>query len=186
MPLKMRRRAMITVRTRRVVVGIATTLAGYEALRFAVDLARTREVPLMAVRAYRATRADTYEWRQALAWEANNDVTQAFAEAGGGVPDDIDVAIELKPGSVALVLTEIASDPTDVLVIGGTSRPRPWSGRHAAVARRCSWLANCPVIVVPQPALARAASPRKLKRGAVYDMERYLHTRSAMIHPRPR
>jgi nucleotide-binding universal stress UspA family protein len=166
---------MNTLRTRRIVVGLGLTLAGYEALRYAVALARESGTPLVAVRAYRSGPADPYEWRQARAWEARNDVARTFAEAMGGEPDDLDVTVAIRPGRVAAVLAEVANDPADLLVVGSSSRPRRWDRRPAPAARHCSWRGSCPVIVVPEPPLARTGTLRQLHREACQEVHRYLH-----------
>ncbi|MGE5156186.1 MAG: universal stress protein, partial [Betaproteobacteria bacterium] len=101
---------MIALRARRVVVGLASTLAGYEALRYAVALAREQGTTLVAVRAYRSSRAYPYEWQRALAWEAKNDAALIFAEALGGEPHDVDITVAIRPGPVAAVLAEVAND----------------------------------------------------------------------------
>jgi nucleotide-binding universal stress UspA family protein len=162
------------------VVGLGQNLAGYEALRYAVALARERDTPLVAVRAYHSSRTDPYVWRQALAWEARNAAAVAFAEAIGGQPDDLDVTVHIRPGRVAAVLAEVANEPADLLVIGSSSRPRRWWDRGPALAARpCAWRGSCPVIVVPEPALARTGTLRQLRREACHEVRRYLHAKAA-------
>jgi nucleotide-binding universal stress UspA family protein len=176
---------MNTLRTRRIVVGLGLTLAGYEALRYAVALAREQGTPLVAVRAYRSLRTDPYEWRQALAWEARNDAARTFAEALGGEPDDLDVTIAIKPGRVAAVLAEVANNPADLLVVGSSSRPRPWDRGQKLAARHCFWRGDCPVIVVPEPALARIRTLRQLQREAFHDIQRSLRAQPADTRNHP-
>jgi nucleotide-binding universal stress UspA family protein len=154
----------------RVIVGVSQSLPGLQALRFAVTEARGRGVPLHAVRAWpppATTRAgSTMLWRQELSVAAVHYVREAFNSAIGGLPDDVDLTVEVLSGRADIALKESASDDADLLVVGAPAS-RWWSGR---IVRGCTRGAPCPVIVVPPPELARAlrrVSLRRLVRRAV-------------------
>jgi hypothetical protein len=119
----------------RVVVGVADTLAGYQALRYAVEQARQRQQPLIAVRA----------------------LPPGWSEALRSVPSDVSVAVAAEVGSPADVLAAVANRADDLMVIGGSSsRDRAGPGRwwladargwRAARSRSCRsppWPARCP------------------------------------------
>ena len=160
----------------RVIVGIANTVSGYQALRFAVDYARQRGAALVAVRAVPPRpAADAWpEARQALFDTATQEVLNAFTEALGLVPEGIAITMELKSGSAAAVLLSVATRPDDVLVIGGSDGRRrlPWRG--ARTAQRCVRRAVCPVIAVPASELAQQNSSRGLSRQLVHDVDLFL------------
>ncbi len=169
---------MGTKRAGRIVVGVANTLAGYEALRFAVEQARQRAAPLIAVRSLPANRTEPFEWRAALAEQAKLEIIEAFREALGGVPADLTVQAVTEVGPAAVLLTETADCPDDLLVIGGPGgRGRRRWRPTGQVVKQCSRLARCPVTVVPAPSLARAKSVHHLGRGMIDDAERFLRSR---------
>jgi nucleotide-binding universal stress UspA family protein len=150
--------AVPTQKTGRVVVGISDTLAGYQALRYAVAQARERDLPLVAVRAY--TCAAGAPWRDVIVDLAKDYVMKVFAEALGGFPAGVATEVAVGTGEPGRVLVATARRDGDLLVIGG-SGARRWTGRRrACVARFCSRWASCPVVIVPPPAMARRARGR--------------------------
>lgn len=149
---------MQTQQTGRVVVGISNTLAGYQALRYAVARARESGARLVAVRAFLCT-SHTAQWRHVLADAAAEYVAEVFTEALGGRPRDLTVDIVIRADEPARALTRIADRADDLLVIGGSGRRVPGHVR-AKVARRCSREAGCPVVMVPPPAMSRRRVPR--------------------------
>jgi nucleotide-binding universal stress UspA family protein len=92
-------------------------------------------------------------WKQA-AWDR---LWRAIELAIGGPPEDIGFSPEIVRGEAGEVLTQVARQPGDVLVIG--------TGRHGAtrrllackVSRYCLAHASCPVIAVPPARLAAEA-----------------------------
>jgi nucleotide-binding universal stress UspA family protein len=160
----------------RVVLGVANTLAGYEALRFAVQAARELRVPLVAVRAVKAAvAADAWPpLRQALHDAAAAEVARAFEEALGGAPGAVAVTVTTVSGSPHDVLPSIANRPDDLLVVGARDH-RNWRvvGR-AGVAGHCIRVAICPVVAVPTPTMARSGSATRLGRAVVNGIESYL------------
>jgi nucleotide-binding universal stress UspA family protein len=162
----------------RVVVGVSDTLAGYEALRFAVDAARELRTSLIAVRAVRTTpAADSWpELRQALHDVAAAEVARTFDQAVGGEPSDIDVAVRTESGSPHRILTSVANRPDDLLVVGAATRHHAWPS-IGDVVRHCTRGAACPVVVVPARGMARSASLARLGRAVVDDVEAFLRDR---------
>jgi nucleotide-binding universal stress UspA family protein len=88
-------------------------------------------------------------WRQA-AWDR---LWQAVDLAIGGPPADLELAPEVIRGPAGQVLSDLASQPGDVLVIGAGRRGalRLTAGK---VGKYCVGHARCPVIAVPPPDLA--------------------------------
>ncbi|MGV9559024.1 universal stress protein [Streptomyces sp. NPDC003401] len=128
----------------RVVVGVGEHARDSAAVRFAVEEARRRGVPLDAVRA----------WRRP-AHEGAGRTRPAGERVGGGlaaalrdVPADVDVRPRAVEGRVRRVLLD-ASHAADLLVVGVTrheDRPGLRPGRVALTALRRS---ACPVAFVP-------------------------------------
>jgi nucleotide-binding universal stress UspA family protein len=159
----------------RVVVGFAPTLAGYEALRYAVTQARGRASALVVVH---AIHLDPHEsWTQnrlPLMVAVTEQVSTAFHEALGGVPADLDVRVQVEVGPVELVLRAAADRPDDLVVIGACTRRRLGALTHGARLRRTLRSALCPVVIIPPPAMARLGSAARLGRDAVAEVQRYL------------
>lgn len=163
----------------RVVVGVSLTLAGYEALRYAVARARESRTALVAVRAYRCPSGGySAEWHDAIRDDAAAAAKRAFDEALGGVPRDIEAQVRVGEGPVGWVLTQSATLPADLLVIGGSER-RLSGGR---VAKYCARHAACPVVIVPKPAISRSSSAVKMGRDLASEAQRYL---DAPAEPKP-
>jgi nucleotide-binding universal stress UspA family protein len=158
-----------------VVVGVSDTLAAYEALRFAIDAARERRASLIAVRAVKTTpAADTWpDLRQTLHDAACADVAQAFEEALGTRPSDVDIRVVTGSGTPHRVLPAVAFRPDDLLVVGASRHTWPRTHRRG-VGRHCARTAICPVVVVPARAFARSASRARLARSVVDDVEAFL------------
>jgi nucleotide-binding universal stress UspA family protein len=173
----------------RVVVGVSQSPAGLQALRYAVAEARRRRVPLHAVRAWRFAvswhGSDVQQWRSEIADEALRHVHDAFDAAMGGMPTDIEVIVAAPEGRSDTVLTDIAGDCRDLLVLGGSSGRR-WS---SWLVRGCVRRAACLVTVVPPPDLARigdfGALTRRLLREAetVHDHQQARSRCAVSAHP---
>ncbi|MGE5156245.1 MAG: universal stress protein [Betaproteobacteria bacterium] len=166
---------MNTTNSGRVVVGVDNTLAGYQALRFAVQQARQRGVPLIAVRAFARARFDSLEWRIAITVQAEAEIDECFVDALGGRPTDIDIESVVEPGPAGRLLCVTANRADDMLVIGGSTRRPAWRWfAPARTARRCAQSATCPVTVIPEPIMARSRSLGHLGRGIADDAARFL------------
>ena len=137
----------------RVVVGVDDSQGGLAALRWAVQLARSANAPLVAVRVwalglprhgglrrhgdgrgYVVLAFQGTERRQA----AMRLTRQAFRTAVGGVPGDADVTIETPEGSPGPVLTQLASAGGDVLVVGTSPGHTLKRAVHGSVSAYCS------------------------------------------------
>jgi nucleotide-binding universal stress UspA family protein len=149
------------VSARRFVVGVSGSAGSLQALRYAAELARSDGAVLAPVLAWTPPGGDMADrrcpsselrriWKQA-AW---NRLWRAVELAFGGLPADVTFSPEVIRGNAGRVLTEVAAQPGDVLVIG--------AGRHGMlgrllachVSRYCLGHACCPVVAVPPSPLA--------------------------------
>ena len=150
----------------RVVVGIDDSPAGLAALRRAVGLARSRGVPLVAVRAWalglprhgglrhhRSRTPVVIAFHGAEPGQAAVSLTRrALRKAAPDALGDVDVMIETPEGNPGPALTRIASGDNDVLVVGTTPGPSLRRAVHGSVSAYCTAHAHCPVTVVtPRP-----------------------------------
>jgi nucleotide-binding universal stress UspA family protein len=152
---------------RRIVVGVHGSLGSLQALRYATQEAKDREVPMVVVTAWLPPGGDLAErrhpspylrriWREA-AWER---LWAAFDDGLGGMPADVQVRPHVVRGESGPVLVDTASEPGDLLVIG-TGR-RGWLSRlRSSVTRYCLAHAKCPVLSVPPSALVEELGRRR-------------------------
>jgi nucleotide-binding universal stress UspA family protein len=155
----------------RIVVGLRDTLAGYQALRYAVTQARLHHAKLLAVRAVNGNAYGGASWSASLEDMTARQLAETFAEALGGVPSDISLQVVSRQGPTGMVLVAAADRENDLLVMGGAGRHRltgPWTG---SVARYCARHAICPVVIVPPPALARTGRTGRLARAVAAGAE---------------
>lgn len=146
---------------RRFVVGVSGSAGSLQALRHAAQLARSDGAILAPVLAWippGGQLADrSYpcpELRRAWQDAAWDRLWRAIDLAIGGPPGDVAFSPAVIRGQAGQVLTEVAAEPGDVLVIG--------TGRHGGlrrllacrVSRYCLGHAGCPVIAVPPSRLA--------------------------------
>jgi nucleotide-binding universal stress UspA family protein len=136
----------------RVVVGVDGSLHGLAALRAATAEAARRGVPLYAVRVRSAASVPF----------ALGEIDEAFVEALGGLPRNVELHREVALPPVAGALVLRAGQPGDLLVLGEGGRGlwhAFWSG---SVTRACLRKARCPVLTVPAPEMARTVwRPRR-------------------------
>ena len=137
----------------RVIVGVDDTPGGLAALSRAVELARSADMPLVAVRVWALglprhgglrRRGDGHrpvvlfflgaEARQ----EAILLTKKAFRAAVGGIPPDLDVTFETPEGSPGPVLTRLVSAAGDVLVVGTTPGHSLKRLLHGSVSAYCA------------------------------------------------
>jgi len=147
---------------RRVIVGTSGSPGSLRALRYAEDLARAHDATLMPVLTLvppGGDRADRCKpsghlrqvWRDA----ACQRLRDALVAAWGEVPHDPPVRPLVQRGEAGWVLVNMACSPDDLLAVGAGRRgalARMISGK---VSRYCLAHAQCPVLAVPPPPLAR-------------------------------
>jgi nucleotide-binding universal stress UspA family protein len=157
----------------RVIVGVDDSPAGLAALRWAVGYARLKSAPLVAVRVWElglprhgglrhhAGRGlVVLSFHGTGARDAAAKLTErAFGASVGGIPCDLDVAIETPEGNPGPVLTQIASRSGDVLVVGTSPGPSVKRAMHGSVTAYCTAHSRCPVTVVKPGRMRRAAAP---------------------------
>ncbi|MFI9650016.1 universal stress protein [Streptomyces sp. NPDC052040] len=144
----------------RVIVGVSGSPANLAALRWAVAEARRTDAPLVPVLAWSLPGDDTmyYHLLDELHKSARERLDQAFEEAFGGYPDDLDIHSMSILGAAGPALVETAGSPSDLLVVGTGHRSRLRRLIFPSVSRYCLARAECPVIAVPPPALLRELS----------------------------
>jgi nucleotide-binding universal stress UspA family protein len=139
-----------------VVVGVERSSTGYAALHAAVGIARSRSLPVLAVRATSSLESDGREY-----------IEQAFAEALGGIPEGLEVEeVPVFDGAVDAI-RRAADGPADVIVVGNSGKGlfhALWSG---SVGRSLLKGLPCQVVLVPAPEMQKATrrSVRRLRRG---------------------
>jgi nucleotide-binding universal stress UspA family protein len=172
------------VYVQRVIAGTSGSAGSLQALRYAAEMARCHNAVLVPLLAWLPPGGDAVDrrypsaqlravWTQA-AWER---LWRSIELAIGGPPADIGFTPKVMRGEAGQMLTQLAAQPGDVLVIG--------AGRHGAArrlmackaSRYCVAHATCPVISVPPSPLAAEAHGL---RGWV--ARRRLHPEDAHLH----
>jgi len=147
--------------TGRVIVGVSGSPGSLQALRVAETLARSREAALVPVIAWVPPGGDAADRGQPsvhlrLLWQeaACALLRDALAAVWGQGPVDVEVRPYVQRGEPGRVLTSIASEPDDLLVLGAGRRGALRMFR-CRVSRYCAAHASCPVVLVPEPDFAR-------------------------------
>jgi nucleotide-binding universal stress UspA family protein len=145
---------------RRIVVGVHGSLGSLQALRYAADDARWRNVPLVPVIAWIPPGGDLAErrapspyLREVWADAAKKRLVEAFEAGLGGMPDDVVIEGRVERGEAGPVLVDVAAEPGDLLVIGTGRRALVGRALRKSVGRYCLAHARCPVLAVPPSAL---------------------------------
>lgn len=147
----------------RVIVGVDDSPGGLAALGWAVRRARSGHAELVAVRAWalglprhggRRGRDDGHR-HIVVAFEGAEQRTaaaalirHAFHIASGGIPADVAVRIETPEGDPGAVLTGLAGQDGDLLVVGRRRGHRAKRTVHGSVSRYCATHSSCPVLVI--------------------------------------
>lgn len=166
---------------RRIVVGVHGSLGSLQALRWAAEEARAREVPLIPVIAWVPPGGDLAERSHPSAYlrrvwsDAARDRLLAAFEAGlGAIPGDVSIEARVERGEAGPVLVDVAGQPGDLLVIGTGRRALIGRALRKSVGRYCLAHATCPVLAVPPSALmdevARGFWPWRGRRVTVPDI----------------
>ena len=145
---------------RRIIVGVHGSLGSLQALRYAADEARQRDVPLLAVNAWLPPGGEMAERRSPSAYlrkiwrdAASERLLAAFDAGLGGIPADLHVEPQISRGETGPVLVDTADQPDDLLIIGTGRRAGIGRVLHRSVSRYCLAHARCPVLAVPPSAL---------------------------------
>ena len=154
---------------RRVIVGVHGSLGSLQALRYAADEARQRDVPLLPVIAWVPPGGDMAERRHSSPYlrkvwrdDAWRRLCAAFDTGLGGLPADLRVEPQVERGEFGRVLVDVAGRPDDLLIIGTGRRAGLGRMLHHSVSRYCLAHAKCPVLAVPPSALMDEMShPRR-------------------------
>jgi nucleotide-binding universal stress UspA family protein len=149
------------------VVGVSGSQASIGALRLAAGHARCHNALLVAVHAWLPPGGDLTEGLPAaphlrLIWKhaAARRLQEAIDSAWGAPPAGVRTELRVARGEAGAVLLDIADSADDLLVVGTGRRgtlTRLWRGR---VTRYCQARAQCLVLAVPPPALARKRRDR--------------------------
>ncbi|MGW3354386.1 universal stress protein [Streptomyces bungoensis] len=138
----------------RVVLGVGEKPAGSAAVRFAVEEARLRGVPLEAVRAWRRP-AHAMTGHPLMTGEPGHEgerqAAETLEEALSDVPGDLPVRRRTLEGRPRDALLAAARD-AGLLVVGARRRPGHYGLQLGRVAHGVLHHAACPVAVVPEPA----------------------------------
>ena len=145
---------------RRIIVGVHGSLGSLQALRYAADEARLRNVPLLPVTAWVPPGGDIAERRHSSPYlrkiwrdDAWRRLWAAFNAGLGGVPADLRVEPHVARGEFGPVLVDIADQPDDLLIIGTGRRAGLVRALRRSVSRYCLAHAKCPVLAIPPSAL---------------------------------
>jgi nucleotide-binding universal stress UspA family protein len=146
----------------RVIVGLDDSAAGLAALRCAVNQARWRSAELVAVRAWALglprhggrRRRDNGRRHIVLRFDGSQqrataaDLARRAFDAAGGLPRDVAVRIETPEGDPGAVLTGLARQDGDLLVVGTGHGHLVKRVVHGSVSRYCARRCRCQVLVV--------------------------------------
>lgn len=153
----------------RLVVGTSGSPGSLQALRYAENLARAHDAVVIPVIAWEPPGGDRDErlqnsgyLRQACQDLARQRLHDALITVWGEVPADQRVQPQVARGPAGQVLVNLARRPGDVLVVGTGRRGALGRMAFSRVSRYCLAHADCPVLAIPPPALARELAHRHL------------------------
>ncbi|MFC3572419.1 universal stress protein [Streptomyces yaanensis] len=137
---------------RRIVLGVGEKAADSAAVRFAVEEARYRGVPLEAVRAWRCPAHETTD-HPLLAGEPSRlhekRATEILEAAVRDIPADVEVRQRTVEGHARRVLLDASAD-ADLLVVAARRREGHFGLQLGRVAHAMLHRSACPVAVVPR------------------------------------
>ncbi len=148
--------------TSRVIVGVSGSSECLPAVRYAAEVARGHDAPLIPVLAWLPPGGELADrshpspvLRQAWAEAARMRLRDAMESAFGGLPAGVFTEPQVVRGEPGQALVRIACEESDLLVIGAGRRSRIGRILHASVGRYCLAHAVCPVLAVPPSPLDR-------------------------------
>jgi nucleotide-binding universal stress UspA family protein len=151
----------------RVIVGVSGSPGSLRALRYADAVARAHHAALIPVTAWAPPGGDSYRMRQSSdflrrEWEeiAVRRLRDACCSLWGEVPLSPSIHPHVERGPAGWVLVSIASRPDDLLVVGAGRRGPLSRLIGGQVCRYCMTHAECAVVLVPPPELARRTGNR--------------------------
>jgi nucleotide-binding universal stress UspA family protein len=146
----------------RLIVGTSGSPGSLRALRYGEALARAHHAVLIPVIAWEPPGGDQDErlvcsapLRQACRDLACQQLRDALIAVWGKVPQDPLVQPQIERGPAGRVLVALACRPDDVLVVGAGRRGTLARLAFSKVSRYCLAHAQCPVLAIPPPELAR-------------------------------
>ena len=146
----------------RVIVGASGSPGSLHALRYGEGVARAHGTVLIPVLAWEPPGGERDEWfrcsgplRQACRDLARQQLQEALIAVWGKIPENPLVQPRLERGPPGWVLVNLARRPGDVLIVGTGRRGALARMAFSKVSRYCLAHAQCPVLAIPPPALAR-------------------------------
>jgi len=170
----------------RLIVGTSGSPGSLHALRYGEVLARAHDAALIPVLAWeipgdnRGRIQPASELGRACRDLACQRLREALIAVWGEVPDDPLVQPHVERGPAGWVLVNLACRPDDVLVVGAGRRGALGRLAFSRVSGYCVAHAQCPVMAVAPPALARELGRGRLAwaiRRRSLTPERVLHDR---------
>lgn len=153
----------------RLIVGTSGSPGSLRALRYGEGLARAHDAVLIPVIAWELPGGDraqrigpSYELGKACRELARQQLRDALVAVWGEVPGDPLVQPHVERGPAGWVLVNLACRPDDVLVVGAGRRGALARLAFSKVSGYCVARAQCPVVAVPPPDLARELSHGRL------------------------
>ena len=153
----------------RLIVGVSGSPGSLRALRYGEGLARAHHAVLIPAMAWEPPGGDRAERVQPSGdlrreWHklACGRLRDALIAVWGEVPGDPLVQPQIERGPAGWVLVNLACRPGDVLVVGAGRRGALARMAFPKVSRYCLAHAQCPVLAIPPPALARELAHGRL------------------------
>jgi nucleotide-binding universal stress UspA family protein len=155
----------------RVIVGVSGSIGSLHALRRAVAEARMRDAVLWSVLTW-APRGGELSYRRAPCtpllrlWrdEAARQLRQAWDDALGGVPPDLNARLFVLRGTPGERLVATADRESDLLVVGAGTRGILGRLVKGSVSGYCTHRARCGVLTVPPSPVERQLAHHPLAR----------------------
>jgi nucleotide-binding universal stress UspA family protein len=148
----------------RIFAGVSGSPGSVHALRHAADLARQHDATLIPLLTWAPPGGDLDErkhpslhLRQLWEDDAWQRLWDTLDTAFGGLPAGVRAEPVVLRGKPGRVLTGVARQAGDLLVIGAGRRGLLRRLRCCRVSRYCLANAHCPVLAIPPPALAQRA-----------------------------